>query len=228
MPTSCPSPAPGRLRLPASPALRAALASAALAVVAACAHADPKEDVFIAVKRDNGGAIAEAVRRGADPNARDAQGQLPLTLALRDESLKAAEALLAAPGVQVDAVNSAGETPLMLAALRGRLDWMRRLIERGAAVDRPGWTPLHYAATGPEPKAVALLLDRGAKIDAAAPNGSTPLMMAARYGTEDSVNLLLERGADAKRRNERGHSAADFARAEGRESLARRLEPLAR
>ena len=208
-------------------ALRAAVAAAALAVIGACAHADPKEDVFTAVKRDNAGAVADAVRRGADPNARDAQGQTPLTLALRYENAKAAEALLAAPGVQVDAANSVGETPLMLAALRGRLDLMRRLIERGAAVDRAGWTPLHYAASGPEPKAVAMLLDRGAKIEAVAPNGSTPLMMAARYGSEDGVKLLLDRGADPKRRSERGHSAADYARAEGRESLGRRLDEAA-
>jgi len=40
----------------------------------------------------------------------------------------------------------------MMAALRGSLEWTQRLIERGAAINRDGWTPLHYAASGPEPK----------------------------------------------------------------------------
>jgi ankyrin repeat protein len=53
-------------------------------------------------------------------------------------------------------------------------------------------------------------------------------MMAARYGSEASVQLLLERGADARLRNDRQLSAADFARLGGREKLAERLAALAR
>ena len=218
------------LRLGRSAALRGAVAAAALAFAgcAATVQADPRDDLFTAVKRDNGNWITELVRAGADPNARDGQGQLPMALALREENMKAAEALLASPKFDPDATNAAGETPLMLAAIKGRLDWCRRLLERGAAVDRAGWTPLHYAASGPEPRVVSLLLDRQAQIDARSPNGSTPLMMAARYGSEDSVRLLLDRGADVKRRNDLGLDAADFARAAGRDSLAARLASAAK
>ena len=101
----------------------------------------------------------------------------------------------------------------MMAALRGQLDWARRLLERGAKVHQAGWSPLHYAATGPEPKIVALLLDRGAPIDAPSPNRTTPLMMAARYGAEASVDLLLARGADKRLRNDRDLDAARLCRA---------------
>jgi hypothetical protein len=90
-------------------------------------------------------------------------------------------------------------------------------------VNKPGWSPLHYAATGPDPKIVELLLDRGAVVDADSPNRSTPLMMAARYGKEGSVKLLLARGADPKRTNDLNQTAADFARSAGRESLAAQL-----
>jgi len=76
----------------------------------------------------------------------------------------------------------------------------------------------------PDAQIVRLLLDKGAKIDARSPNGNTPLMMAARYGTEQSVALLLASKADIEARNDRGLDAAAFARASGRESLAKRLD----
>jgi ankyrin repeat protein len=49
-------------------------------------------------------------------------------------------------------------------------------------------------------------------------------MMAARYGSEQSADLLLAKKASTEARNERGMTAADFARAGGREGLAKRLE----
>lgn len=104
----------------------------------------------------------------------------------------------------------------------------QRLLDAGAKAHREGWAPLHYAATGPDPKLVALLLDRGAPLDPVSPTRRTPLMMAARYGPEESVQLLIARGADVKRRNELGQHAGDFARASGREKLAAQLDALVR
>ena len=98
------------------------------------------------------------------------------------------------------------------------------LLARGGQVNRAGWTPLHYAASGPEPKLVALLLERGALIEAHSPNRTTPLMMAARYGANDSAVLLLQRGADVRVKNDAGFNAVDFARQAGREPLAAQLE----
>jgi uncharacterized protein len=182
------------------------------------------EDFFKAIGQDDPRTVTSLLQRGLDPNLRDEQGQAALYVALRTPSLAAADALLAHPQLDVNAVNAAGETPLMMAALRGHLVWAHKLLARGAKVHGEGWSPLHYAATGPEPEFVRLLLEKGAPVDARSPNGSTPLMMAARYGSEASVDLLLARGADPKLRNQRDLTAADFARMDGRESLAKRLE----
>ena len=190
------------------------------------ATAGSYEDFFIAVRNDNSSNVTELLQRGFDPNTRDAKGQTGLTIAMQEHSPKAARALLAAPGIDVNELNSSGESPLMMAALKGDLAGAQMLLERGARVNQPGWSPLLYAATGPEPKLVSLLIERGAEIDAVSPNGTTPLMMAAQYGSEDSVKLLLEHGADAKRRNQRNLGAADFARLSGREALTQRLEAL--
>lgn len=186
------------------------------------------EDYFRAVAVDNGRGVAQLLQRGFDPNTPDEKGQVGLYLALRDGSPQVAERLLEHPDLKVDAVNAADETPLMMAALRGNLAATQRLLERGAQLNRAGWTPLHYAASGPEPKLVSLLLDRGAEIAARSPNGTTPLMMAARYGAFDAAERLLARGADPRARNDLGLSAADFARQGGREALAAQLEKAAK
>lgn len=199
-----------------------------LAVVMASAQAGAYEDFFKAVAVDDGSAVLTLLVRGFDPNSRGENGQGALILCLRDGSFKAAEALMKSPQLQVDLANDAGETALMMAALKGHADWVQRLVERGAQVNRAGWSPLHYAATGPETAIVGWLLGRGAAINARSPNGTTPLMMAARYGNEDSALLLLERGADARLRNEKQLSAGDFARLAGRDRLAERLDAAAR
>jgi hypothetical protein len=176
-------------------------------------------DFFRAVKTDNPAAVKLLLAGGFDPNALSESGQTPLYLAIKEESPKVVEVLLASPALKVDLPNPAGETALMMAALRGRLDWTRQLVSLGAKVRREGWTPLHYAASGPNAEVVRFLLDQGAEINAIAPNGASPLMMAARYGAEDSVRLLLARGADKRVRNSLNQSAADYARIGGREFL---------
>ena len=186
------------------------------------------EDFFQAVNRDDGNTVTRLVQRGFDANSRSPEGQTALHLALRDQSPQVVQALWSIPALDIDADNASGETPLMMAALRGDLEWARRLLERGAKVHRNGWSPLHYAATGNEPKIVALLLDRGAPIDARSPNGSTPLMMAARYGAEGSVDMLLARGADKQLRNDLDLDARAFAKLASREYLDARLKASSR
>jgi uncharacterized protein len=186
------------------------------------------EDFFVAIKNDNAGTLNGLLDRGFDPNTADEKGQPGLTIAMQAGTLNAARALLARPAIDVNALNQAGESALMMAALKGNLAGAQLLLDRGAKVNQSGWSPLHYAATGPEPRVVQLLLDRGAEIDAGAPNGTTPLMMAAQYGAEESVTLLLARGADVKRRSQLDLSAVDFARKAGRLALAERLEQAAR
>jgi ankyrin repeat protein len=192
------------------------------------ARADSYVDFFRAVERDDARTVAALLQRGFDPNAPNEKGQVAIILALRDDSPKVAAVLLAQPGLRIDVANRAGETPLMIAALRGQIPVMQQLLDRGGLVNREGWTPLHYAASGPEPEAVALLLARGAEIDALAPNRATPLMMAAQYGSLDGAALLLARGANPRLRNQAGLAAADLARMAGRDALAVRLDAAAR
>jgi len=178
------------------------------------------DDFFIAIKRDDAASVRELLDRGFDPNTRSSQGQHGLYLALRESSLAVARVLLDAAATQVDARNLDGETPLMIAALKGQVDVVQRLLARDADVNKPGWTPLHYAASGGQEAVIRILLDANAYIDAESPNRTTPLMMAARYGSEGAVRVLLEAGADPSLRNQAGLTAQQFALGVGRDRVA--------
>ncbi len=188
------------------------------------ANAGTYEDLFKAVIRDDVAWLRSLLQQGVDPNSRDPKGYPALSLALRRESPGAFALLLEHPATDVNALNAAGESALMLAAIAGDLESSQRLLARGARLDGPGWTPLHYAASGPNTRLVELLLARGAALEAEAPNGTTALMLAAQTGPESTVELLLRQGSDARRRNQRDLQAADFARLGGRDWLADRLE----
>ena len=193
------------------------------------ANAGIYEDFFKAVELDDAQKVTALIERGFDANWPAPDGQVALFQAMRDGSLKVAQALLAAPGLDVDRANIRGETPLMMAAIKGRLEWVQQLVQMGAAVRREGWTPLHYAASAAdqEQHRVALfLIERKAEVDALAPNETTPLMLAAGYGSEETIRVLLANGADPTRRNARGLTAADFARYAGRDRLAEALQQL--
>jgi hypothetical protein len=199
-----------------------------LVLCVSTAHAGSYDDFFRAVVGDNPRAIEALVARGFDPNSVDPQGQPAIIRALQAESYQAALALARLPATRVDLRNPAGETPLMMAALKNEMDVFEALLARGAAIDGPGWTPLHYAAAGDSLRAVQELLRRGARVDARAPNNDrTPLMMAVLTASEPVVNALLAAGADPAARDRHGRSVAELAAAGGRDWLARRLEGLA-
>jgi hypothetical protein len=184
------------------------------------ANAGSYEDFFAAVKRDHPGDLQALLKRGFDPNTTDPSGLSGLYLALRDENLKAAKVLIDWPGTNVDIRTPKDESPLMIAALKGHLDMVKKLVARGADVNKPGWAPLHYAATGGHVEIMQLLLDQNAYIDAESPNGTTPLMMAAQYGSEAAVKLLLDAGADPSLKNQLGLTAIDFANRASRDDSA--------
>ena len=175
------------------------------------AFAGAYDDFFRAVMVDDGRSVQALLQRGFDPNTVNPEGVPALMLALRLPAPKVADVLAGWPQTKVDVRNAQDESPLMLAALRGQLDLVKKLVERDADVNKTGWTPLHYAATGGHVHVIEFLLEHSAYIDAESPNGTTPLMMAAMYGSPEAVKHFIQAGADLHVKNELGLTALDFA-----------------
>ena len=82
-----------------------------------------------------------------DRKALDARGDTLLIAAIRNDAVRVASLLVADDATDVEATNAAGETAMMMAAYRNQQAVVQQLVERGAEVNRRGWTALHYAAS---------------------------------------------------------------------------------
>lgn len=186
------------------------------AVVALPAHAGAYEDYFDAVKKDDAAVVSSLLQRGFDPNTVEPErGDSGLILALREKAMKVFTVLLNQRGTNLDLRINNGDTALMIAAYSANKAAVQALLAKGAAVNKEGWTPLHYAAAAGDNDIVKMLLNKSAALDAPSPNKTTPIMMAARGGHILTVKMLLDAGADASLKNEQGMTAIDFARQNG-------------
>ncbi len=191
--------------------LRIAVASALL-LTAVCARADAVRDLVLAAQLDNGGGVERLLAAGASPNTIDPiSGEPVLILALREGAQQAIDRLIAAKNLQLEQAAPNGNTALMMAAFKRNRKAVESLLARGAQVNRPGWTALHYAAAGGDDAIVRLLLAKHADIDSRSPSDLTPLMLAAREGQEAAVDTLLKAGADTSLTNNEGLTAVQIA-----------------
>ena len=112
-------------------------------------------------------------------------------------------------------------TPLVIAAVEGRLELARLLLDNGANVNwqsgrklsesvydsSAGWSALLQAAGAGHSDVVELLLDRGADINIRWDFGRTALHEAAIFGRASVVELLLDRGVEVDARDLSGATA---------------------
>jgi ankyrin repeat protein len=164
--------------------------------------------------RDNIAAMRVALQHGVDVNPLGQLGHTPL------HEVRSADAamLLLEFGAVIQKQDSSGNTLLHLAAVAGRTEVVKLLLERwpeGARErDRRQNTPLHWAAAGGQREAARLLLECWSEgMQAETEYGETPLHYAARQGRIEVMKLFLERWPEGvRKKNKQGctplHSAA--------------------
>lgn len=205
------------------------LVLALLSLFSATVKAGSFDDWFIAAKNDQPGKIRELLRQGFDPNAIEPKrGDTGLILAMRENALEVMAVLLADRRTKIDAEAFNGDNALMIACYNGNEKAVKALLEKGARVNKNGWTPLHYAAASGNNSIVTMLLAKDAFVNAASPNATTPVMMAARGGHIYTVKLLYDNGADITMKNQRGYSAIDFALENKNTNIVKGLDYLIR
>jgi ankyrin repeat protein len=156
--------------------------------------------------------VVEELLKARSPtlvNARADEGTTALRLAVNNNLIPCAKALLAA-GADPNIAEDDGITPLMVAE---DAEMARCLLDAGADVNarsHQGDTALLIAAeSGNDASFVALLLERGADANAVSEDGYSALMSAVSEGYMDVLKVLLaaDPPADVNLQNDEGQTA---------------------
>jgi ankyrin repeat protein len=180
--------------------------------------------------------VEKLLKAGADANAVGTEGETALMTVARTGKVDAARVLLE-HGAKIEAKeNWHGETALMWATAQSHAGMMRELIAHGADVNarsnpenwerqntsepREKWlplgvlTPLLFAARQGCLECARILLDAGADVNAADPDGVTPTIYAIINGHYDVAGYLVDKGANPNLADKTGrtalYAAADF------------------
>src|SRR5580692_231501 len=180
----------------------------------------------------NGNArmVETLLKAGADANSFQAEGQTVLMTAARAGNADAVKLLLD-HGAEVNTKESwRGQTALMWAAAENHPAVVQLLVDHKADLNlvssvfdfsgmkvKPGDVPMHFprggftallfAARGGFTECARILLDHGADVKVADPDGTSSLLLAIINGHYDTAALLLDRKADPNAADNMGRAA---------------------
>jgi ankyrin repeat protein len=145
--------------------------------------------------------VSSLIDAGYGVNSLDEEGQTPLCLAADIGHFSVVDVLLNRSANPDARCLSSSETALLIAALRGRVGIVRRLIRGGANLNLQndvGATALLRALLNKNSVMVKTLLDAGADPNLG-PGTASPLHFAIRLtGMADFVQALVDHGADVE------------------------------
>jgi uncharacterized protein len=185
--------------------------------------------LYEAALTGNTAILARLLKAGADPNSPNGDNETALMLVARNSDLAPVKLLLNA-GADVNAVETfRGQTALMRAAAQSQPAVVKELLAHKAAVDvvstannwerqvtgepraayRPagGLTALLYASREGCLDCVKSLVEAGANVNLADPEGVTPLITAVTNSHFDTAANLLSKGANPNKWDMWGRTA---------------------
>ncbi|KAL7943334.1 ankyrin repeat-containing domain protein [Trichoderma barbatum] len=165
------------------------------------------------------------IEEGADVEAKDNDGNTPLSRAAYWGKSEAVQLLLA-NNANIEAKNNSGDTPLGRAAFRGNLEAIQLLLVNNANIEaksNSGNTPLGRAAFRGNLEAIQLLLANNANMKARNHNNRTPLAEATYACECSAVKLLLDNKASPDHRGFSGRTLMHIAAEEENLDLVRVL-----
>jgi uncharacterized protein len=188
-----------------------------------------RSPLWLAAKKGQDEAVAELLQWGANGDARSSAGSRPVHISVTRNHKKVLAAL--APHVDLDAKDSSGHAPLMIAVLRARFAVMKYLLARGVdkeARDNAGGTPLMAACSGGNLMIVKTLLRAGCKPNVSTNNDwddefDTPFKVAILDRRDEIAIALLDAGLRNDEDSTDGSTLLHTACLYGREAIVRRL-----
>ena len=169
------------------------------------------DKLWDAINGQDVAALRAAVAEGADVNAPNNEGRVPLYRALVLQRQKLVDALLEL-GADANAKDHHGDPLLIIAMSVGSADGALALIKAGAdpsAQDTIGKSALYYAINMQQPEIITALIKAGANVNA--PSVATdsadpelPLFHAIKLNDVETAKQLLAAGADVKARDAKG------------------------
>lgn len=197
-----------------------------------------------AAKGDTEG-MQQAVREGLNIDIQNVNGWNSATFTVFNGDLAGTKALIDL-GINLNAVNNQGLSPLMVAATQNDKEMVELLLSGNASplLKTSDGSSAFTMATSSGRKVVALIiaeasvlhamaayqpeelvdyLRKGAYIDIRNGAGYTPLIFAASIGNSTMVEVITKMGADCNRAENDGWTALHFAAAAGYESIVKVL-----
>ena len=194
-------------------------------------------ELFKAIEKDDSRSIRALINRGANINAKDGYGLSALHLAIKNNSIRSVNVLLANKNIDLesklpegyfthlgedssDAVYIGNATPLIYAIFKSKGDSriVNELIRKGASVnatDEEGWTTFLYAAAFGNSSMLRNILSKNKNlINSKTKNNVTPLHMAVVYDNLDNIKYLVRNlKVDINAKDDDGWTALYYAAA---------------
>ncbi|XP_066023841.1 ankyrin-2-like isoform X3 [Pocillopora verrucosa] len=162
-------------------------------------------------------AVKSMIKRGADPSLTDNKQWNTLHHAASGGDTDIIS-LIHTHLPNIESKTGEGLTPLMVAAVHGKLHAVKWFLEKGATVaceDKGGWNTLHCAASGGDTDIISLIHTHLPNIESKTGEGHTPLMVAAAHGKLHAVKWFLEKGATVACEDKRGWNTLHHAASGG-------------
>ncbi|GBM77457.1 Ankyrin-3 [Araneus ventricosus] len=151
--------------------------------------------LLLAVTNGDYEMIEILIKAGANITQPDAEGYSPIESAIKCESLDIMETLLKHSKIDINLKGLEGRTLLHHAAVSGSLEIVKRLVEKGAAIngrDSAGAKPIHVAAREGHQDIVEYFLTEGLDIDDRGENGCSLLHYAAAGNQSEICKFFLK------------------------------------
>jgi cytohesin len=143
--------------------------------------------------------------------------------AINSNDINKVKELIQDDGVDLNAKNELGQTPLIAASQIGNTEIAILLIEEGADVNAKGTnknTPLIAASNKGNIKLVTLLIEKEADVNAKNYFEHTPLILASQNGHKEIAVLLIENDAEINAKDSFGNTPLILASKNGHKDVA--------